>query len=85
MADEKALRAIGVGFGALTFAVAMVAAFLTINYSERSQESSAPRPGATIAPSSQARRGAFFKATQDGTAVMHRRRHRLTWVFVQKK
>ena len=43
MADEKALRAIGIGFGALTLAVAMVAAFLTINYSERSQESSAPQ------------------------------------------
>jgi hypothetical protein len=31
VADEKALRAIGVGFGALTLMVAMVAAFLTLN------------------------------------------------------
>jgi hypothetical protein len=32
VADEKALRRIGVGFGTLTFAVTLVAFLLTINF-----------------------------------------------------
>ena len=32
VADEKALRRIGLGFGTLAFAVTLVAAFLTINF-----------------------------------------------------
>ena len=32
VADGRALRTIGFGFGTLTFAVTLVAAFLTINY-----------------------------------------------------
>jgi hypothetical protein len=32
VADEDALRKIGLGFGALTFAVTLVAAFLTMNF-----------------------------------------------------
>jgi hypothetical protein len=32
VADARALRTIGLGFGTLTFAVTLVAAFLTINF-----------------------------------------------------
>jgi len=32
VADEKALRTIGFGLGTMTFAVTMIAAFLTINF-----------------------------------------------------
>jgi len=31
VADERALRKIGIGFGTVTFAVTLVAAFLTLN------------------------------------------------------
>jgi hypothetical protein len=33
VADKKVLRTIGLGFGTLTFAVTLVAIFLTINFS----------------------------------------------------
>jgi hypothetical protein len=32
VADERVLRTIGIGFGTLTFAVTLVAVFLTINF-----------------------------------------------------